>query len=143
MTLKDYLTYAVQEGASDIFIVPGAPVSIKTDGQIKHIDEEKVMPSLAEGLITELYALSERDMQGFQQTGDDDFSFALPGLARFRVNTYRQRGSFAAVIRIVNFEIPDWQELHIPEEVMRLSDSKIVRPPLRGDGNALFLPLFP
>jgi len=122
MTLKDYLTYAVQEGASDIFIVPGAPVSIKTDGQIKHIDEEKVMPSLAEGLITELYALSERDMQGFQQTGDDDFSFALPGLARFRVNTYRQRGSFAAVIRIVNFEIPDWQELHIPEEVMRLSE---------------------
>ena len=83
-TLKDYLTYAVQEGASDIFIVPGAPVSIKTDGQIKHIDEEKVMPSLAEGLITELYALSERDMQGFQQTGDDDFSFAIPGISRFQ-----------------------------------------------------------
>ena len=39
--------------------------------------------------------------------GDDDFSFSLPGLSRFRVSTYKQRGSLAAVIRVVNFELPD------------------------------------
>ena len=61
-------------------------------------------------------------MSGYQSRGDDDFSFALPGLARFRVNTYRQRGSMAAVVRVVSFEIPDWQKLHIPEQVMDLAN---------------------
>ena len=54
--------------------------------------------------------------------GDDDFSFAVPGLARFRVNAYRQRGSLAAVVRVVAFDIPDWRALHIPEQVMNLAD---------------------
>lgn len=53
--------------------------------------------------------------------GDDDFSFTKGGLARFRVNTFRQRGSMAAVIRIVQFEIPDYRDLQIPEEVMKVA----------------------
>ena len=77
--LMDYQTRAVQEGASDLFIVPGAPVSIKREGQITHIGEEKVMPSLGEQLIGEIYALAGRDMEPFRRTGDDDFSFAVPG----------------------------------------------------------------
>lgn len=60
-------------------------------------------------------------MDLFRQRNDDDFSFSVPGLARFRVNTYRQRGSAAAVIRIVSFDIPDWQTLRIPPQVMELA----------------------
>jgi len=120
--LMDYLTRAAQDGASDLFIVPGAPVSIKLEGQIAPIAEEKVMPSLGENLIGEIYALAQRDMEGFRRTGDDDFSFSVPGLARFRVNTYKQRGSCAAVIRVVAFDIPDWNQLHIPQQVMDLAD---------------------
>ena len=60
-------------------------------------------------------------MDGYRETGDDDFSFAVPGLARFRVNAYRQRGSLAAVVRVVAFDIPDWRSLHIPEAVMDLA----------------------
>ena len=56
------------------------------------------------------------------EQGDDDFSFAVPGLARFRVNTYRQRGSLAAVVRVVAFNIPNWQELNIPEQVINLAN---------------------
>ena len=121
-TLMDYLTRASQDGASDLFIVPGAPVSIKLDGQLTPIGEEKVMPSLGESLIGELYSMAGRDMGGFRRTGDDDFSFSVAGLARFRVNTYRQRGSCAAVIRVVAFSIPDWQQMHIPPQVMGLAD---------------------
>ena len=118
----DHLTRAVQEEASDLFIVPGAPVSMKVDGQLRAIDGEKIMPTEGESLINEIYTAAGRDMAEFIHSGDDDFSFAVSGLARFRVNTYRQRGSMAAVIRVVAFSIPDWRELGIPEQVMNLAD---------------------
>lgn len=120
--LMDYLTRAVQEEASDLFIVPGAPVSVKRDGQLTAIGEEKIMPALGEELIREIYAMAGREMEEFLHTGDDDFSFSVAKLARFRVNTYRQRGSCAAVIRVVAFSVPDWQQLGIPEEVMSLAE---------------------
>ena len=55
---------------------------------------------------------------------DDDFSFALAGLGRFRVNIFRQRGSLAAVIRVIRFGIPDPAKLGIPESVLSLADNK-------------------
>ena len=79
------------------------------------------MPDDTKALITEIYALANREMDAYYRTWDDDFSFAVAGLARFRVNTYRQRGSMAAVIRVVSFAIPDWKELRIPEQVIELS----------------------
>ena len=56
------------------------------------------------------------------ETGDDDFSFSIPGVSRFRVNAYKQRGSLAAVIRVIAFRLPDPAELSIPEDVMNISD---------------------
>jgi len=120
--LIDYLTAAVQEEASDLFIVPGAPVSIKVDGQLRAVSEKKIMPTEGEELINEIYTSAGRSMEEFRLSGDDDFSFAVSGLARFRVNTYRQRGSLAAVIRVVAFSIPDWQEMGIPRQVMDLAE---------------------
>lgn len=120
--LMDYLNRAVELGASDLFIVPGGAVSVKLDGRLVCIDEEKVMPARGEELIADLFALAERDMEEYRRTGDDDFSFSVAGLARFRVNTYRQRGSCAAVIRVVAFSIPDWRELGIPEQVIALAE---------------------
>lgn len=122
MTLLDHLTQAVQAGASDLFLVPGAPVSIKLEGRLQPIGEDKLLPSQAQALLEEIYAMADRDMNPFRTTGDDDFSFAVAGLARFRVNAYRQRGSLAAVIRVVAFRIPDWKELGIPENIMELSE---------------------
>lgn len=119
--LIEYLTHAAREGASDLFIVPGAPVSIKLDGQLRAIGEGKIMPDSGEALIREIYTLAGRDMGRFADSGDDDFSFSVAGLARFRVNAYRQRGSVAAVIRVVAFRVPDWRELNIPECVMELA----------------------
>lgn len=60
-------------------------------------------------------------MDNYHRKGDDDFSFAVPDLARFRVNAYKQRGSLAAVIRVVPFCVPDWRQNHIPEAVMDLA----------------------
>ena len=122
MTLMDYLTEAVHSGASDLFLITGAQASVKQDGHLRTLEEERIVPSRGEALVAEIYALANRDMEEFRSSGDDDFSFSVAGLARFRVNIYRQRGSVAAVIRVVAFSIPDWRELGIPQEVMALAD---------------------
>lgn len=121
MALLNYLQKAVTDGASDIFIVAGGSVSYKLDGKIQPMDEKRVLPADTEQLIRELYEMAGRHEERYLQSGDDDFSFAKPGLARFRANAYRQRGSLAAVIRVVSFEIPNYQDLRIPEEVMRVA----------------------
>ncbi|MDE6280931.1 MAG: PilT/PilU family type 4a pilus ATPase [Oscillospiraceae bacterium] len=119
--LLDYLKRAVEDSASDLFIVAGGPVCEKLDKKLIPIGTDRVMPKDAEELVTQLYAKAGRPRDVFLQDGDDDFSFSVAGLARFRVNTYRQRGSMAAVVRVVAFGIPDWQALHIPPQVMELA----------------------
>ena len=73
--LMDYLTMAAQEGASDLFLVPGAPVTMKLDGLFRPLEEEKIMPSRGEALIREIYAMAQREIAPLLSTGDDDFSF--------------------------------------------------------------------
>ena len=119
--LKSYLTRAVNEEASDLFIIAGGPISAKIDGRIRPLEEGKLLPPDTEALIGDIYALSGRGMEKYLATGDDDFSFAIPGLSRFRVNAYRQRGSLAAVVRVVSFDIPKYDEINIPESVMELA----------------------
>ena len=120
--LIDYLEKAVKDNASDLFIVAGSRVCEKVEKCMQPISEGAVYPQETEQLITELYARAKRPMAEYRDKGDDDFSFSVPGLARFRVNTYRQRGSMAAVVRVVVFEIPDWKKIHIPEQIMNLAD---------------------
>ena len=123
LELTEYLEKAVKSNASDVFIVAGSPVCQKLDKRVCPINKEDMLyPQDAEQLITDLYKSAKRPMDLFLHKGDDDFSFSIGGLARFRVNAYRQRGSLAAVVRIVAFGIPNWQEIGIPEQVMNLAD---------------------
>lgn len=120
----DYMNTAVSRRASDVYIIAGAPVSAKCDGTIVPLEAEKALPPRTEALLEEVYQMAGRDMTRFRETGDDDFSFSVPGLARFRVNAYRQRSSLSAVIRIVVFEIPSWESLGITPEVMKLAEAE-------------------
>lgn len=79
--LLEYLQQAVEDGASDLFLIAGGCVSEKVEGRICAISEEKVLPPETERLITGIYEMAGRDMGRYQTTGDDDFSFAVPGLA--------------------------------------------------------------
>ena len=121
MDLMEFLKRAVNDHASDLFIVAGGPVSEKLENRLVPISEERLFPKETEELVQAVYATANRPMEKFLKEGDDDFSFSVPGLARFRVNVYRQRGSMAAVIRVVAFDIPDWRDLGIPAQVMELS----------------------
>ena len=112
---------AVKRQASDIFIVSGCPLSLKIHGKLMPIEDEKLSPADTEQLLREIYVHDNaRTMDEFIHTGDDDFSFSISGLGRFRCNAYKQRGSMAAVLRVVSFTLPDARQLHIPPAVTEL-----------------------
>ena len=80
------------------------------------------MPDQLDQMITRIYEIAKnRSMERVLSHGDDDFSFAIPGVSRFRANVFRQRGSLAAVIRVVRFELPDPGQLKLPDVIMGIS----------------------
>ena len=118
----EMLTAATNANASDIFIIAGRPLTYKVNG-LMHTEGERLMPDATEVLIRQIYTLAQnRKMEPFLESGDDDFSFAIPGLSRYRVSTYKQRGSLAAVIRVIAFELPDPALLGIPDSILQLTD---------------------
>ncbi len=124
MYLKEILEQAIEQEASDVFLVAGLPVSFRKQGVITRLNDTKLLPNDTEVLLTEIYSQAgNRDLAPLHQIGDDDFSFAIPGLSRFRVSAYKQRGALSAVIRIITFHLPDTKELGIPEHVIHLGDS--------------------
>lgn len=123
MELREYLERATQQGASDLFIVAGLPLTCKVDGKMMHMTQDRVMPEETERLVREIYGFAAgHDMHRIEEKGDDDFSFSIPNLARFRASVYKQRGSLAAVIRLIAFQLPDPEQLYIPEAVLKLAD---------------------
>lgn len=114
---------AHQLQASDIFLISGRDVTFKIHGKFHVHLEHRLSPSDTEELIRQIYKMANnRDFEKFEETGDDDFALSLPHLCRFRVNTFRQRNSIAAVIRVISFELPDYQKMHIPETVMNIAN---------------------
>ena len=117
------LEKTVSSNASDVFIVAGLPVSMRLNGIIVHEDEERLKPNDTAEIIKQIYQMAnERDMQTLLATGDDDFSFSIPGLSRFRVSAFKQRGSLSAVIRVISFSLPDAKEQGIPQQVIDFAD---------------------
>ena len=110
MNLKEILEQAINEQASDVFIVAGLPVSFRKNNVIRQINGEKLFPTDTESLLAEIYGQAGgRSLKILHDMGDDDFSFAIPGLSRFRVSAYKQRGALSAVIRIISFNLPDFK----------------------------------
>lgn len=125
MDLKSILELAHEKRASDIYMVSGRPLSFKINGRIEEMSEDKLLPGDTDALMREIYDhANNRNLGRVTETGDDDFSFSLPGIARFRVSAYKQRGTLAAVIRVVAFELPNPLDLGIPEIVLDQSNVK-------------------
>ena len=121
MELRELLTKAFGLGGSDVFIVPGAKVSCKVRGEMVALTDEKMMPTDTEQLVREAYDLAGRKLASLEDSGDDDFSFSLPAVSRFRCNVYLQRGTMAATCRVVAFGLPDPRQLSIPDMVIELA----------------------
>jgi len=123
--MKNILMKALELGGSDVFVIPGSPVMTKVNGRMVNIGSEKLRPERCRELIFETYEMAAgRDITQLLDNGDDDFSFSLERLCRFRCNAYKQRGSFAATYRAVTFGLPDPAELGIPDTVMNLTQMR-------------------
>ena len=104
MEIMDFFKQAVEQEASDIFLIPGMPFSYKIGGNITYQGEEKIFPEEMDRMIAQIYQIAgNRDMSTVLSGGDDDFSFAISGLSRFRASVMRQRGSLAA-----KFPVPEY-----------------------------------
>jgi len=123
MMLQEILKQATLKGASDIFIIAGLPVTFKVKGVQDRMEGDIMKPSSIDPVIDEIYEAARRRKTLLDQGLDDDFSFSVPNLGRFRVNVFRQRGSLSAVIRVIKFGIPDYRDLGIPESVLSLADN--------------------
>lgn len=99
MNTLEFLRAAVEEGASDLFVIAGLPFSMKCSGTLLRRDENRLSPEDTASFIDGIYELAHRGKGAAFSRGDDDFSFSLPGVSRFRASVYQQRGTLAAVIR--------------------------------------------
>lgn len=122
MELTEILLWAVTIGCSDIFIIPGAAVIARVGTELVALSKHLLSPIETDGLVRAIYGLGRREFSKLDIKGDDDFSFALRGVSRFRCNAYRQRGSVAAVCRVIPFDLPDVESFHIPKQVMDLAE---------------------
>lgn len=116
---------AIDQGASDIFIVPGTQIKFAVQGRTVSFGDASLRAADTLELIREIYDQgASSTIDAVLRTGDDDFSVSVPNLGRFRCNIYKQRGSLAAVIRCVRFSLPDPRVLRIPDVVMNLSEKR-------------------
>jgi twitching motility protein PilT len=121
MKTIDIFQLAIEKKASDIFIIAGRPLSFKIMGDIVSYDDIQLSADDTYGIIYDIFKVANQEsLDELSTEGDVDFSFSLPKLGRFRVSAYKQRNSFAAVIRVVLFELPDPIKLGIPDVVMNL-----------------------
>ena len=124
MTIQEILQKAIELDAADIFLIAGLPVTYKCGGRQERSPESFLRPDDISTLVDSIYELSHRNRTNLDNGIDDDFSFAVSQMGRFRVNVFRQRGSLAAVVRVIRFGLPDPVKLEIPESVLSLTENK-------------------
>ena len=120
LSITEYLTQAVEMGASDIHIISGHPVMVRNKGRLVAISESFMMPEESKELVFSM--LNEQQKEQLMDVGETDFAYSISKLARFRVNAFRQRNSYAAAIRVVLTTPPDAETLGIPKEVIDLTN---------------------
>ncbi len=125
MEIDEILKLAVERHASDIFIVAGTELAFKIDGMIEKVGTQTLKPADTRKYIEDIYKLAsgvKKSIDMLDDIGEDDFSFSLSQIGRFRVNAYYQRGSLAAVLRVVRFKLPNPEVYHILPSVLDLSN---------------------
>jgi twitching motility protein PilT len=109
MDISKLLTFAVQNGASDLHLTAGMPPVIRVDGDIRRLDAAEMDHKTVHALIYEI--MTDKQRKDFEEFFETDFSFELPGLARFRVNAFNQNRGAAAVFRTIPAEVLTMQQL--------------------------------
>ena len=118
----DLLQYLLEERGSDLIVKVGSPPCIRRNGRLERTPLETLKPDEIEALATEI--LSSDKAVEFQNSGETDLAYSVPGLGRFRVNIYRQRGSVSLAIRRVVPGAPAIADLGVPAIVADLASHR-------------------
>lgn len=108
---------------SDLFFSPGKPPLVEIDGKLATAGVARaVTPEDIRKIAADLMGNSEHAATALRELGSCDLSYSLPGVARFRVNIFMQRGSCAIVMRVIPSKIPDFAALNLPDELAEVVD---------------------
>ena len=117
--LGHYLQLMVAHGASDLFLSSGAAAALKVQGVVRRLPEAALDAARTQRLAYSV--MRESQIREFEQTLECDLAISLPGLGRFRVNVFRQRGDVAVVVRHINAKIPSLDQLKLPPVLKKLT----------------------
>jgi twitching motility protein PilT len=121
-TIDDLLKEAQQRKASDLHITVGVSPKCRVNGELGDLPYPVLTPSDTEELIIPIVKPNMKEI--LLTNGEVDFSYSIAGHGRYRVNVFRQRGSYAAAIRIINIDIPSPEVLGLPSSVLSLTKKK-------------------
>jgi len=118
MELKDYLKIMVMKDASDLYLTTGAPASAKIQGELIPLEKTPLPP----GRVNEIaYQIMDDDQKEvFKDRPECNMAISEPGVGRFRVNIFQQRNQIGMVIRAIKMDIPNWQDLGLPDILTKL-----------------------
>ncbi len=114
-SLEELLTLMVQRGGSDLHLSVGGPPKVRVDGKLLDTEHEILTPEVTQKLVYSV--LTSDQIARFEKTLEIDFSFGVQGLGRFRTNAFMQRGTVAAVLRVIPFETYDFDQLGLPTKI--------------------------
>ena len=115
----------VSKQISDLIFSPGRMPQVELNGQLREVNIAgvgKLMPDATRRIATDLIGNNVLVADKLEKEGSTDLSYSLPGVARFRVNVFRQRGSFAIVMRVIPQTIPDFAALNLPPQLADIID---------------------
>ncbi|HKG20444.1 MAG TPA: PilT/PilU family type 4a pilus ATPase [Blastocatellia bacterium] len=118
---------AVSSKISDLIFSPGRPPQVELIGKLAPVQipgMENLTPAHTAGIARALIGTNKGAEESLEKNGSADLSFSLPGLSRFRVNIFRQRGTHAIVMRVVPNEIPSFSDLGLPPVLKEIAELK-------------------
>jgi twitching motility protein PilT len=121
--IDQVLATAIDKGATDIHLQVGLPPMYRVKKQLIAYDTHKLVADQVEKLVFAI--MNDHQRKVFQERLDYDFSYGVPGLARFRVNVFKQRDTVAAALRRIPYEIPSADKLGLPKAVADLTRLKM------------------
>ncbi len=120
LMIEDLMEQLVEMGGSDMHIQAGAPIYFRISGKLGPIGEEPLTPQESQKLIFSM--LNNTQRKDLEQNWELDCSYGVKGLARFRVNVYKERGCYAACLRALSSKIPNFDMLGLPPIVREMSE---------------------
>ena len=114
-TIEDLLQILVERGGSDLHLSAGSPPRIRVDGSLVATEHEVLRPETVKRLIYSF--ITGEQVARFERDFEIDLSFGVEGLGRFRTNVFLQRGTVAAVLRMIPYQIRNFEELGLPSKI--------------------------